>query len=76
MFKTPAFRLQMVKPEKPSKKGDDTTEKDPLVDFEKIDEIIRARARGIAVGFVTVYAAVRVIDTACEIAVNASPKKH
>ena len=44
--------------------------------FETIEEIISRNAKALALGCVAIYAAVRVIDATCEIAVNAAPKNH
>lgn len=66
MFKNRSVQVRMVK---------DTAEQSAptlltSVDFEKIDKTLREYTKKVAIGAVLVYAAVKTIDTASEIAVN------
>lgn len=70
MFKKHSFQVKMVK-DKDAEEAPTQTLLDSL-DLEKIDKTIRDYAMKAAVGFVLIYAAVRTIDTASEIAINIS----
>lgn len=76
MFKNRQIRLNVVKTDPATGNPVEHSSVFSKLDFDKIDQILAERAKKLAVGFVAIYAAVRVIDASCEIAVNASPKKH
>lgn len=72
MFKR-TIEMKVVKTPKPTPP---TLPERSIVHIEKLNELAMKTAKSAAVGFVAVYAAVKVLNTASEIAINASPKKH
>jgi hypothetical protein len=73
MFKNRAFQVKVVKtePQPPAP----TLPERSLVHIERINDLAIKTGKSVAIGVVAVYAAVTVLNTASEIAINAAPKR-
>lgn len=74
MFRTRAIQFKVVKTPRNTTSADQPTH--PAFDIDKINDLAMKSMRGVAIGFVGVYAAVRTIDTLSEIAINFAPKNN
>lgn len=68
-----ALEVKMIKTTKPAPS---TLPERSIAHIEKLNNLAMKSAKSAAVGFVAVYAVVKVLNTASEIAVNAAPKNH
>jgi hypothetical protein len=73
MFKKHALEVKMVKTPRVNTSTETTEPK--LFDIDKANAIAMKSMQSLAIGFVGVYAAVKVLNTASEIAINAAPKR-
>ena len=76
MFKNREVRMQLVK----TPKNASTPQPEPsapriTMTPIMINEMIRRNAKDAAIGVVGVYAAIKVLNTASEIAINITPKR-
>lgn len=68
MLKNRSFNVKMVKDDKDIPPAEYV----PQIDFDKADKVVREYAWNLAVGFVSVYAAKKTIDTISTVIINAS----
>jgi hypothetical protein len=73
MFKNRALQVKVIKTQ--PKPTPPTLPERSIAHIEKLNDLAMKTAKSAAVGFVAVYAAVKVLNTASEIAVNAAPKR-